>query len=102
MGLKNGVERISKIMMALLFILMISLAIHSVTLEGGKEGLFFFIKPDPSNLVEYGLGESIFAAMGQSFFTLSLGIGAMSIMGSYFSEERSLTGESIRIVCLLE
>lgn len=100
MGLKNGVERISKIMMALLFILMISLAIHSVTLEGGKEGLFFFIKPDPSNLVEYGLGESIFAAMGQSFFTLSLGIGAMSIMGSYFSEERSLTGESIRIVCL--
>ncbi len=100
MGLKNGVERISKVMMALLFILMISLAIHSVTLDGAHEGLMFFIKPDPSNLVEYGLGESIFAAMGQAFFTLSLGIGAMAIMGSYFSTERSLTGESVRIVCL--
>lgn len=100
MGLKNGVERISKVMMALLFILMISIAIHSVTLDGAHEGLMFFIKPDPSNLVEYGLGESIFAAMGQAFFTLSLGIGAMAIMGSYFSTERSLTGESVRIVCL--
>ncbi len=99
-GLKNSVERVSKIMMGLLFVLMIALAIHSVSLEGAHDGLMFFIRPDVGNLVEYGLGESLFAAMGQAFFTLSLGIGAMSIMGSYFSEKRSLTGESVRVVCL--
>lgn len=99
-GLKNSVEKVSKVMMAMLFVLMIALAIHSATLNGAKEGLLFFLKPDLNNLVEYGIGESLFAAMGQAFFTLSLGIGAMSIMGSYFSDERSLTGESVRIVCL--
>ncbi len=99
-GLKNGVEKISKIMMAILFILMIAMAIHNCLLPGGQEGLMFFIKPDFGNLVEYGLAESVFAAMGQAFFTLSLGIGAMSIFGSYIGNERSLPGETVRIMCL--
>ena len=99
-GLKNGVEKISKIMMAILFVLMIAMAIHNCLLPGGHEGLMFFIKPDFGNLVEYGLAESVFAAMGQAFFTLSLGIGAMSIFGSYIGNERSLPGETVRIMCL--
>ena len=99
-GLKNGVEKITKVMMVVLFLLMIALAIHNCLLPGGHEGLMFFIKPDFGNLVEYGLAESLFAAMGQSFFTLSLGIGAMSIFGSYIGNERSLPGETVRIMCL--
>ena len=100
-GLKNGVEKITKVMMVILFILMLVLAIHSCLLPGAQEGIKFYMKPDFNNLVhEYGLGESIFAAMGQAFFTLSLGIGAMAIFGSYFDNKRSLGGESIRIICL--
>ncbi len=99
-GLNKGVEKSSRIMMALLFVLMIILAIHSFTLENASKGLAFFLKPDFSNMVEYGIGETIFAAMGQSFFTLSLGIGAMSIFGSYFTEKRTLLGESGRIIVL--
>ena len=100
-GLKNGVEKITKVMMIVLFLLMLILAIHSCLLPGAGEGLLFYIRPDFGNLVhEYGLSESIFAAMGQAFFTLSLGIGAMSIFGSYFNNERTLGGESVRIICL--
>ena len=100
-GLKNGVEKITKVMMVILFILMFVLAIHSCLLPGAQEGIKFYMKPDFNNLVhEYGLGESVFAAMGQAFFTLSLGIGAMAIFGSYFDNKRSLGGESIRIICL--
>ena len=100
-GLKNGVEKITKVMMLILFILMIVLAIHSCLLPGAGEGIRFYMRPDFGNLVhEYGLGESVFAAMGQAFFTLSLGIGAMAIFGSYFDNKRSLGGESIRIICL--
>ena len=100
-GLKNGVEKITKVMMVILFVLMFILAIHSCILPGSKEGLLFYVKPSFNNLVhEYGLSESIFAAMGQAFFTLSLGIGAMAIFGSYFNNERSLGGESVRIICL--
>ncbi len=100
-GLKNGVEKITKAMMIVLFILMFILAIHSCILPGSTEGLLFYIRPDFGNLVhEYGLSESIFAAMGQAFFTLSLGIGAMAIFGSYFDNERTLGGESVRIICL--
>ena len=88
-------------MMVILFVLMFILAIHSCILPGSKEGLLFYVKPSFNNLVhEYGLSESIFAAMGQAFFTLSLGIGAMAIFGSYFDNERSLGGESVRIICL--
>ena len=100
-GLKNGVEKITKVMMVILFILMFILAIHSCLLPGGKEGILFYMKPDFGNLIhEYGFSESVFAAMGQAFFTLSLGIGAMAIFGSYFDRKRSLGGESIRIICL--
>ncbi len=100
-GLKNGVEKITKVMMMILFILMIILAVHSCLLPGASEGISFYMKPDFGNLVhEYGFGESVFAAMGQAFFTLSLGIGAMAIFGSYFDKKRSLGGESIRIICL--
>lgn len=100
-GLKNGVEKITKVMMVILFVLMFILAIHSCLLPNAGEGIAFYMKPDFGNLVhEYGFGESVFAAMGQAFFTLSLGIGAMTIFGSYFDRKRSLGGESIRIICL--
>lgn len=99
-GLAKGVERVSKAMMVVLLVLMIALAIHSVLLPGSKEGLLFFIKPSLDKIAEHGLGEVIFAAMGQAFFTLSLGIGAMTIMGSYFGEDKTLTGETPRIIVL--
>ena len=100
-GLKNGVEKITKVMMVILFLLMLVLAIHSCLLPGAGDGIRFYMKPDFGNLIhEYGFGESVFAAMGQAFFTLSLGIGAMAIFGSYFDNKRTLGGESIRIICL--
>ena len=99
MGLKNGVEKITKVMMLCLLALMVVLAIRSVLLKGGEEGLRFYLLPDFSRLSEGegGLWESVYAAMGQAFFTLSLGIGAMAIFGSYIDKDRSLMGESIQI-----
>lgn len=99
MGLKNGVEKITKVMMLCLLALMVVLAIRSVLLKGGEEGLRFYLLPDFSRLSEGegGLWESVYAAMGQAFFTLSLGIGAMAIFGSYIGKERSLTGEALSI-----
>ena len=99
-GLQNGVERITKVMMLCLLGLMIVLAIHSVFLEGGQEGITFYLKPDFQRLVEAGLGEAVFAAMGQAFFTLSIGIGALAIFGSYIGKERRLTGEAISVTVL--
>ncbi len=99
-GLAKGVERVSKFMMVILLALMVVLAVHSVTLPGSHEGLMFFIKPSLEKITDSGLGEVIFAAMGQAFFTLSLGIGAMTIMGSYFGEDKTLTGETPRIIVL--
>ena len=101
MGLRNGVERINKAMMSLLFVILIALCIRSVTLEGAGEGLKFYLVPDFGKMAENGIGEAVYAAMGQSFFTLSLGIGAMEIFGSYISKERRLTGECINI-CVLD
>ena len=101
MGLRNGVERINKAMMSLLFVILIALCIRSVTLEGAGEGLKFSLVPDFGKMAENGIGEAVYAAMGQSFFTLSLGIGAMAIFGSYISKERRLTGECINI-CVLD
>ena len=101
MVLLNGVERINKAMMSLLFVILIALCIRSVTLEGAGEGLKFYLVPDFGKMAENGIGEAVYAAMGQSFFTLSLGIGAMAIFGSYISKERRLTGECINI-CVLE
>ena len=101
MGLQNGVERITKIMMSFLLIILIVLCIRSVTLPGASAGLQFYLIPDFGKLVKNGLGEVIFAAMGQAFFTLSLGIGAMAIFGSYISRDRTLMGESVNI-CILD
>lgn len=99
-GLKNGLERVNKIMMLCLLGLIILLALHSLTLSGAGEGLRFYLFPDIRRAAESGLGKIITAAMNQAFFTLSLGIAAMEVFGSYMSKNNSLTGESIRICCL--
>ena len=95
-GLQKGVEGVTKYMMIALFALMIILAINSFTLEGAKEGLTFYLKPDLSKIN----GNVVVAAMNQAFFTLSLGIGSMAIFGSYIGKERSLMGESLNILGL--
>ena len=100
MGLKKGVEKITKIMMVSLLLLMIVLAVRSVTLPGSAEGLKFYLYPSLDRLKEGGIGNSISAAMGQAFFTLSLGIGALAIFGSYIGRDRALTGEAINITIL--
>jgi NSS family neurotransmitter:Na+ symporter len=99
-GLQKGVEKITMYMMSALFAVMFLLVIKSLTLPGASAGLKFYLLPDFNRLVESGLWKTIYAAMGQSFFTLSLGIGSMAIFGSYIGKERSLTGESINIVAL--
>ncbi|MDO4466743.1 MAG: sodium-dependent transporter [Bacillota bacterium] len=99
-GLQNGLERVTKPMMLLLIILMCVLAVNSCMLDGGKEGLIFYLKPDFEVVKQVGLGNVILGALTQAFFTLSLGIGAMAIFGSYIGKERSLLGESINIACL--
>ena len=100
MGLQAGVERITKVMMIGLLALIIVLAFNSMTLDGGMEGLKFYLVPDWKKVEEVGLINVIIAAMNQSFFTLSLGIGAMAIFGSYMGKERSLAGESVQIAIL--
>lgn len=100
LGLQAGVERVTKLMMACLLAVMIALVIRSVTLPGAEKGIVFYLKPDFGKMMESGLWETIYAAMGQAFFTLSLGIGCMAIFGSYISKTRSLTGESIHIMLL--
>lgn len=100
MGLQNGVEKITKIMMVCLLALMVVLAINSIVMPGSGVGLTFYLKPDFGNMLETGLGEAVFAAMGQAFFTLSIGIGALAIFGSYIGKERSLTGEAISVTLL--
>ena len=99
-GLQAGVERITKLMMAGLLIVMLALAVRSVTLPGAEKGIAFYLKPDFSNVMKQGLWSTIYSAVGQAFFTLSLGIGSMAIFGSYISRDRSLTGESVIITGL--
>ena len=101
LGLQKGVERITKAMMSCLFLILLILCIRSVTLPGASEGLRFYLIPDFTRFTENGVGNTIFAAMGQAFFTLSLGIGAMAIFGSYIGKDHTLTGETISI-CLLD
>ena len=96
-GVQKGLERVTKYMMLALLIIMIVLAINSVLTPGGQEGLAFYLLPSIERVNAVGLGNVIVAAMNQSFFTLSLGIGAMAIFGSYIGKERSLLGESINI-----
>lgn len=100
MGLQKGVEGITKWMMVALFVLMIGLAVYSATLSNAGEGLRFYLIPSLEKLEGAGLSTVISAAMGQSFFTLSLGIGSIAIFGSYIGKERRLLGESVTIVCL--
>ena len=102
LGLQKGVEKITKVMMVCLLGLMIVLAARSLLLKGGEEGIRFYLFPDFKKLTEGsgGLWEAVYAAMGQSFFTLSLGIGALDIFGSYIGKERSLTGEALSIAVL--
>ncbi|MSS63339.1 sodium-dependent transporter [Velocimicrobium porci] len=99
-GLQKGVERVTKGMMIALLGIMIVLAVHSFSLNGGLEGLKFYLYPDFERMKQVGIGRTIVAAMNQAFFTLSLGIGAMAIFGSYLDKSRSLLGESFHIACL--
>ena len=100
LGLQNGIERITKVMMICLLALIVVLAVHSVTLDGAMEGVKFYLVPNLDNIREAGLGNVIFGAMSQAFFTLSIGIGAMEIFGSYMGKECTLAGESINILIL--
>lgn len=101
LGLQKGVEKITKKMMLALFVLMFVLAIRSITLPGASEGLKYYLIPDFSRLVKNGISKSLFAALGQAFFTLSIGIGSMSIFGSYLKKEHSLVKEAT-IICGLD
>ena len=96
-GLQNGLEKISKYMMSALLILIVVLAVHSLTLSGAAEGLKFYLVPNLDAVKEVGIGSVISAAMNQSFFTLSLGVAAMEIFGSYMSKDHALLGEGARI-----
>ena len=96
-GVQKGVERITKVMMIALLALIVVLAVNSVRLPGAMEGIKFYLIPDFQKMKEVGIGNVIFGAMSQAFFTLSLGIGAMAIFGSYLDKERSLTGEAMSI-----
>lgn len=99
-GVQRGVERVSKYMMTALLILMMILAVHSVFLKGAGKGIRFYLVPNFSRLAKLGWGNVIYAAMSQAFFTLSIGIGAMLIFGSYLDKERSLTGEAVTVTIL--
>ena len=100
LGLKNGVEKITKLMMSGLLILIIVLAFHSLTLPGAMEGLKFYLVPSLNAVKDKGILSVIVAAMNQAFFTLSLGIGSMEIFGTYMSKENTLLSESFRISLL--
>ena len=99
-GLQKGVEKITKVMMVSLLLIMFLLVARSVTLPNAMEGLEFYLKPDLGKMKEAGIGTTVFAAMGQSFFTLSLGIGALAIFGSYIGKERTLMGEAVSVTIL--
>ncbi len=100
MGLQKGVEKVTKIMMSCLLGVMLILVVRAVTLPGAGEGLKFYLMPDFGKMKEAGIANVVAAAMGQSFFTLSIGIGSMAIFGSYIDKERSLMGESVSILAL--
>ena len=100
MGLQKGVEKITKVMMISLLFIMLILAVHSIFLKGGQEGLSFYLLPDFKRMADIGIGETIVNAMNQAFFTLSLGIGSMAIFGSYQDKSRSLLGEAVNIAVL--
>ncbi len=100
LGLQKGVEKITKYIMIALFVLMFFLAVYACTLSNAKEGLQFYLIPSLAAIEEIGLWTILTAALGQAFFTLSIGVGSIAIFGSYISKERSLTGEALTIMSL--
>ena len=99
-GVQKGLERVNKVMMIGLLLLIVILAVHSLTLSGAGEGISFYLLPDWSRAMEAGIGKVITSAMSQAFFTLSLGVGSLEIFGSYMSNDEGIMGESIRICAL--
>lgn len=99
-GLQGGLERVTKVMMIILLAIMVILAINSILTEGSGEGLRFYLIPDLGRMQECGIANVIVAAMNQAFFTLSLGIGAMAIFGSYIGKGRALLGEAVNVAIL--
>ena len=99
-GIQKGIEKVSKVMMIALLVLILALAVNSILLSGAGEGLKFYLVPDFEKVSEIGIGKIVSAAMNQSFFTLSLGIAAMEIFGSYMSKDNTLPGESVKICAL--
>lgn len=100
LGLQKGVELITKVMMSSLLVIMIVLVIRALTLPDAMSGLKFYLLPDFGKMAESGVKEAVFAAMGQAFFTLSVGVGSIAIFGSYIGKERSLAGEAVSITAL--
>ena len=104
-GLKNGVERVTKVMMVALFVVLVVLCVRAVTLPGAEEGLEFYLMPDFGKLFAGNtpaeqwatFGDAVYAALGQAFFTVSVGMGSMAIFGSYIGKDRRLTGEAVRV-----
>lgn len=99
-GVQKGLERITKIMMLALLAIMVCLAIHSIFMKGGGEGLRFYLLPDIGRMKEIGVGNVVVGAMNQAFFTLSIGMGSMAIFGSYIGKERALMGEAVHVAVL--
>ena len=99
-GLQKGLERVTKVMMVALLVIMVVLAINSFTMGGAKEGLSFYLKPDVNKFMEIGVWNVVLGALTQAFFTLSIGAGSMTIFGSYLGKDRSLLGESLHITIL--
>lgn len=99
-GLQKGIEKLTKVMMIALLAIMVVLAINSISLEGGSEGLAFYLIPDFGRMQEIGIGNTIVGAMNQAFFTLSIGMGSMAIFGSYIGKERALMGEAVNVAIL--
>ena len=104
-GVKNGVERVTKVMMVALFVVLVALCVRAVTLPGAEEGLEFYLMPDFGKLFAGNtpaeqwatFGDAVYAALGQAFFTVSVGMGSMAIFGSYIGKDRCLTGEAVRV-----
>ncbi|MBQ8696802.1 MAG: sodium-dependent transporter, partial [Clostridia bacterium] len=99
-GVQKGLERVTKYMMLALIIIMVGLGVRSFFLDGGEEGLKFYLLPSIERMKEVGIGNVVVAAMNQAFFTLSLGIGSMAIFGSYIGRDRALMGEAVTVAAL--
>lgn len=104
-GVKNGIERVTKVMMVALFVVLVALCVRAVTLPGAEGGLEFYLMPDFGKLFAGNtpaeqwatFGDAVYAALGQAFFTVSVGMGSMAIFGSYIGKDRRLTGEAVRV-----